>query len=100
FVALKADEFGVEDAGDGRGERRLADARLAFKKQRPGQADGEEERDGQTLVRHVRAIEQPRLQVGDRGWKRRRHRRRYYIAPPAGSCPLTAASSSYRAARP
>lgn len=53
FVALQTDQVGVERRGNSGGERGLADAGFAFEKQRTPKTQGQEQRDGQALVRDV-----------------------------------------------
>ncbi len=78
FVALQPDQVGLERRRDGAGERRLADAGLAFEKQRPAQPDARE--------RPTRRDRSPR-----RSAARARRCCRSVIEPP--KVPVTAAVS-------
>ena len=65
FVALKANQIGVEHGGHRGGEGGLADTRLAFDEQRPFQAQGEKHRDREPGIRHVVLGGEALLEVGD-----------------------------------
>ena len=65
FVALQPDQIGLEHRGHRRGERRLADAGLALEKQRPLQAQRQEQRHRQATVGHVMLGVEALLQIGD-----------------------------------
>jgi hypothetical protein len=69
FVALEADQIGVEDGGGGASERRLADARLAFQEQRPLEAERQKQRNREPAVGDVMPCGELLLEIGDRSGK-------------------------------
>ena len=64
FVALQANQIGVERGGNRAGERGLADAGLALEKQRASEAQGQEQRDSQALVGDVVLRRRGAAQIG------------------------------------
>jgi hypothetical protein len=64
FVALQADQVGIERRSRGGGERRLPDASFALEKQRPSETKGQEQRDGEPLVGDVALCAESFAQVG------------------------------------
>ena len=65
FVALQANQVGVERGGDGGGQRGLADAGLALEKQRPLQSQRQKQRDGQAAVGDVVLVGEALLEIGN-----------------------------------
>ena len=96
FVALQPDQIGLERGGDRAGERRLADAGLAFEKQRPAEPERQEERHREAVVGDVvlrasrccRSVIEPRKVV---------------VTPPSpypyGCCPPAAGGVAGRGGR-
>ena len=65
FVALQANQVGVERGGDSGGERGLADAGLALEEQRPLQAQRQEQRDGEAAVGDIVLVGEALLEFGN-----------------------------------
>jgi hypothetical protein len=63
FIALETNQVGVECGSGGGGQRRLADAGLALQEERSSQPEGQKQRDGQALIRHIALVCQPLPQV-------------------------------------
>ena len=64
FVALQANQVGVERGGNRCRQRGLADAGLALEEQRASETQGQEQRDRQALVGDVALVAEPLAQVG------------------------------------
>ena len=64
-VALEPDELASGPRGERLGDLGLADARLAFEQQRPLQAEGEEDRGGESDVGEVAVVGECGLDVFD-----------------------------------
>ena len=67
FVALQANQLRVEELGENLRHLGLADARLPFEKERPAEAQGEEDRRGQAAAGEVALPPKGFLQRVDRG---------------------------------
>ena len=63
FVALQANQFGVERGGNRCGQRGLADAGFPLEKQRASETQGQKQRDSQTLVGDVALLAEARPQI-------------------------------------
>ena len=63
LVALQPNQVGAERRGRRGGQRGLADAGLAFQKERPSQPQRQKQRHRQALVGHVVVVRQPLSQV-------------------------------------
>jgi hypothetical protein len=59
FVALQADQVGIERRSRGGSERCLPDAGFALEKQRPSETKGQEQRDREPLVGNVTLCAEP-----------------------------------------
>jgi hypothetical protein len=64
FVALQADQVGVERCGNCGGQRCLADSGFALEEQWPSETESQKQGDGQALVGDIALLAQSCTQIG------------------------------------